>query len=329
MSVSLPSPNPVFALVPRWLTGLSLFESNELRNLSRYIRGYLGGLRSLCVEIEGEEFKYLEGGDGDTIIFLHGILGSKTQWRSLMQTYTQDYRVVALDIPGLCLHQAFAQKKHSLRQLSIWLESVVDRLRSDRVHLVCHSMGCALGSYFAATRPGMVSSLTLMAFPDVFSNRGETLQGLVNEINAMMTGSDVKPLADYYRRAFANPPNIPNIVLRYNLREVNRFRGRVLQAVDEFAQSSPLLMAQMRQLRMPCLVINGDQDNICPVFDETFWRMNVPDLEFVELQDCGHVIHLEKPDEVIFEHRRFLERVDKLLRPEPPEDTGQYGVLLD
>ena len=308
---------------------MSLFEAKELKNLSRYVRGYLGGLHSLCVEIEGEEFRYLEGGEGETIVFLHGILGSKTQWRSLMQSYTQDYRVLAIDIPGLCLHQTFAQKKHTLRQLSIWLEKVLDRLRTDRVHLVCHSMGCALGSYFAATRPDKVQSLTMMAFPDVFSNRGDTLRELMAEINQMMTGTDVEPLADYYRRGFAKPPNIPNIVLRYNLREVCKYRERVLRAIDEFAESSPLLMAQMRRLRLPCLVINGDQDNICPIFEEEFWQMTVPNLEYVVLSECGHIIQLEKPDEVIYEHRRFLERLGKTVQQEPSEDTGQYGIIMD
>lgn len=308
---------------------MSLFEAKELKNLSRYVRGYLGGLRSLCVEIEGEEFKYLEGGEGETIVFLHGILGSKTQWRSLMQSYTQDYRVVAVDIPGLCLHQAFAQKKHTLRQLCIWLERMLARLRSGRIHLVCHSMGCALGAYFAATRPEKVQSLTMLAFPDVFGNRGDTLREMVGDLNQMITGTDVEPLADYYRRGFANPPSIPKIVLRYNLREVCKYRDRTLQAVDEFAESSPLLMAQMRQLRLPCLVVNGDQDNICPIFDEAFWQMTVPDVEYVELMECGHIIQLEKPDDVIFEHRRFLERLGNTDQQEPMDDTGKFGIIMD
>lgn len=308
---------------------MSFFESKELKNLSRYVRGYLGGLRSLHMDIEGEEFKYLEGGEGETVIFLHGILGSKTQWRSLMQAYTNRYHVVAVDIPGLCLHQSFAQKKHTLRQLGIWLERVVERLRAERVHLVCHSMGCAVGSYFAATRPEKVSSVTLMSFPDVFNNRGELLLRLLHEVDSMLTGTDVEPLANYYRRAFANPPNIPKIVLRYNLREVNKYRDELLRAMEEFAESSPVLMAQIRQLKAPCLIIQGDQDGISPTFDNEFWRVNIPHHELVKFDECGHMIPLEKPDEVIFEHRRFLERVGKSKRTASSEDTGRYGIIMD
>ncbi|RLU01587.1 alpha/beta fold hydrolase [Ketobacter sp.] len=308
---------------------MSFIESKDLRNLSRYVRGYLGGLRSLHMDIEGEEFKYLEGGEGETLIFLHGILGSKTQWRSLMQAYTSHYRVVAVDIPGLCLHQTFAQKKHTLRQLSIWLDRVVDRLRCERVHLVCHSMGCALGTYFAATRPERVDSIALMSFPNLFSNRGELLMSKVEEVSDMLNGTDVEPLADYYRRAFAKPPSIPKIVLRYNLREVCKYRESMLQAMREFSESSPLLLAQIRHLKAPCLIIQGDQDGMSPVFDDEFWRVNVPHHESMKLTECGHMVLLEKPDEIIFEHRRFLERVSKAQQSTPAEDTGRYGIILD
>ena len=308
---------------------MSFFDSNDLKNLSRYVRGYLGGLRSLCMEIEGEEFKYLEGGEGETIIFLHGILGSKTQWRSVMQAYTNHYRVVAVDIPGLCLHQTFAQKQHTLRQLSIWLDRVIDHLRTDRVHLVCHSMGCAVGSYFAATRPQRVKSISLVSFPNVFNNRGELLLRLLKEVNQVLTGTDVGPLADYYRRAFANPPNIPKIVLRYNLREVCKYRDSMLQAMEEFAGSSPLLLAQIRQLKVPTLIVQGDQDGISPIYDAEFWRVNVPHHESVTFIECGHMVVLEKPDELIFEHRRFLDRLGKSKVPAAAEDTGSYGIMLD
>lgn len=308
---------------------MSLFESQELKNLTRYVRGYLGGLRTLCIDIEGEEFKYLEGGEGETILFLHGITGSKTQWRSLMQAYTNDYHVVALDVPGLCLHQSFAQKKHTLRQLTLWLERVVNRLRVGRVHLVCHSLGCAIGAYFAATRPEMVKSATFMAFPDVFNHQGKVLRTLLDEVDQMLVGNDIKPLKEFYSRSFFSPPNIPNIVLRYNLRELNQYRQQILQAMHEFADSSPLLMAQLRKLKAPCLMINGDVDNVSPLFGKSFWELNLPSHTYLELFECGHLVHLEKPDEVIYEHRRFLERVGKAVYQPPTEDTGKYGIIMD
>lgn len=308
---------------------MSLFESQELKNLTRYVRGYLGGLRTLCMDIEGEEFKYLEGGEGDTILFLHGITGSKTQWRSLMQAYTNAYHVVALDVPGLCLHQSFAQKKHTLRQLTLWLERVVNRLRVGRVHLVCHSLGCAIGAYFAATRPEMVKSATFMAFPDVFNHQGKVLRTLLDEVDQMLVGNDIKILKEYYSRSFFSPPNIPNIVLRYNLRELNQYRQQILQAMHEFADSSPLLMAQLRKVKAPCLMINGDADNVSPLFAKPFWELNLPSHTYLELFECGHLVHLEKPDEVIYEHRRFLEREGKAVYQPPTEDTGKYGIIID
>jgi len=121
---------------------VSVFDSPELKNLSRYVRSYLGGLKTLCVEVDKQEWKYLEGGKGETIVFLHGGVGSKTQWRSLMQEYLPDHRVIAIDVPGLYVNQAFRFKKHSFRQYGVWLSKVLGQLRLTRVHL----MGISLGS---------------------------------------------------------------------------------------------------------------------------------------------------------------------------------------
>ncbi len=304
---------------------MSLFDARELKNLTRYVRGYLGGLRSLCLDLDGEEFKYLEAGSGETVVFLHGSMGSKTQWRSLMQAYSGDYHVVALDIPGLYMHQNFSGRPHTLRQLTAWLEQVLDRLRLPRVHLVCHSLGAAVGAYFAATRPGRVSSLLLMSFPDIFARQGEPMRQLVSAINLMLETNDVDALAGYYRSAFADPPAVPRIVLRYTLREAQKKREPALQAMCEFAASSPLLMAQLPQIEVPVLVVDGECDHISPLYPESFYRRNLPQCEYHLLPQCGHMVHLERAEELMGLHRGFLLRLDRR-REHSAEPQCRLGV---
>jgi len=313
---------------------LSLFESPELKNLSRYVRGYLGGLRSLCMDIEGEEFKYLEGGKegskAETIIFIHGMMGSKTQWRSMMRAYTEHYRVISLDVPGLSLHTNFAQKKHTLRQLAIWLEKVILHLRVANVHLVCHSMGCAVGAYFAATRPELVKSATFISFPDVFKNKGELFREYLEEINDIMDSNSLLPLQNFYRRTFASPPTIPNVVLRYNLREVKKYKSRLVNSMHDLASSSPLLMAQIRQIRSVTLILNGDEDRVTPLLREPYWKITLPDAEYLQLSECGHMLHMEKAEFASGLHREFLDRYRAAGAFEPrhdkSDDTGQYAI---
>jgi len=312
--MALPIPESLF--FKRLTPVLSLFESTELKNLSRYVSSYLGGLQSLCMEVDGEDVRYLDGGQGETIIFIHGLLGSKTQWRSMMQAYTRRYRVVALDLPGLGHHHAFASKRHSLNNLSTWLDKIITRLRVERVHLVCHSMGCSLGAYYAATYPERVASTCFLAFPNIFGDRGETFRVMVREFHRAIESDNLDAVVNYYRKSYANSPNVPNIVMRYHLREIRKQRERILKSFREVFDSSVVLMVLLRQIQIPCLIINGDQDYICELTDSSFWEMNVGEHTFVTLRNCGHMVPLEKPDEVIFEHRMFLKHLQKI-KPKP------------
>lgn len=275
---------------------MTLLDSPELKNLSRYVRGYLGGLRSLHMEIDGEEFKYLEGGKGETVLFLHGMMGSKTQWRSMMRAYSERYRVISIDVPGLCLHSGFNQKKYSLRQLALWLDQVLASMRLSRVHLVCHALGCAVGAYFSATRPSQVQSAVFISFPDIFRNKGEVFSLYLNEMNDILQSDSLLPLQNYYKRSFTSPPSIPGVVLRYNLREVKKFRQRLIGAMSDLATSSPLLMAQMRQIKASVVVINGEEDQVAPLLKQAYWQQTLPQAEYLELPECGHMLHMEKAD---------------------------------
>lgn len=282
------------------------------------------------MEVDGEEFKYLEGGQGETIVFIHGLLGSKTQWRSIMQAYTGKYRVIAFDIPGLCQHNGFNRKKHSLGNLSGWLEQVISQLRVDRVHLVCHSMGCALGAHFAATHPHRVNSLAFLAFPNLFGDRGETYRVMIREFNRAITDNDMEVVANYYRNSYAKPPTVPGIVMRYNLREIRKQGPRLMTCFREVFDSSLLLLVMLKQIEAPCLIINGDQDYICELTDKHFWEASVAFHRFVILPECGHMIPLEKPDDVIYEHTRFLERMNQFRPPNRPvQSKSGNSTLVD
>ena len=86
----------------------------------------MGSLKTHEVCINDQEWKYIEGGKGEeTIVFIHGLMGSKMLWRSLMQYYMADYRVIALDMPGLFVEHGLKTKRHTFRELITWLELVL------------------------------------------------------------------------------------------------------------------------------------------------------------------------------------------------------------
>src|SRR5438128_12066298 len=51
----------------------------------------------------------------------------------------------------------------------------------------------------------------------------------------------------------------------------------------------------LHRLRMPTLVVWGDEDKIIPVQQAQLWRGHIPNAEVMIVMCAGHLVHLAKP----------------------------------
>ena len=61
------------------------------------------------------------------------------------------------------------------------------------------------------------------------------------------------------------------------------------------ASNSHNLAERLDEIRMPCLVITGDDDRIVPTDQSIRLAGELPDAELVVIPDCGHIPHEECP----------------------------------
>src|SRR5208283_5545077 len=68
------------------------------------------GLQEKSLRVNDHEIVYLEGGQGEPILMVHGFAGNKDNWTGFAKFITPLYHVVALDLPGFgdstCLENA-------------------------------------------------------------------------------------------------------------------------------------------------------------------------------------------------------------------------------
>ena len=117
------------------------------------------------------------------LVFIHGLGGSAAQWHPLLTSLVDCADCLAVDLPGCGLSQldpkdweAYTQKS-LVHLLATIIEHHRDKDHDQRVVLICHSMGCSLGTYLASqTSPfagllsdkvdGMIAMCTLAEPPD-------------------------------------------------------------------------------------------------------------------------------------------------------------------
>jgi pimeloyl-ACP methyl ester carboxylesterase len=112
------------------------------------------------LELDGSPIAYTDEGEGPVLLLVHDGMWSYI-WGQLIGVLRTDHRVITLDFPGSGLSPE-SGRSTSLEGDSMLLESFVQALGLDRVTLVVHDLGGAVGVGLAARRPELIDGLVLV-----------------------------------------------------------------------------------------------------------------------------------------------------------------------
>lgn len=153
---------------------------------------------------------------------------------------------------------------------------------------VCgHSMGGAMAQTLALRYPGLLGALVLVG-------TGARLKVLPNLLASL--SSDYPAAVDSIMK-MAFGPSAPASMLRKSARQMLRVPVGVtlgdFQACDRFD-----IRAEVERIRVPTLIICGSEDRMTPPRYAEFLKEKIPASKLVLIPGAGHMVMLEKPDEV-------------------------------
>ena len=277
---------------------------DKIQVISRHISSYMRG-KVRSVRIDGETWKYYEQGDGEVMLFLHGIGTNISMWRSFMQGFS-GYRRITPNIPGICMFQYFQTKQHSINQLARWLDSFLDAIDTPQVTLVAHSTSCCLGLFYASTRPEKIKRLILISLPDIIRPGDLDNNPVVKEF---FEDIDIRSLEDwnrYFRKVFYRPPAIPRGYQQNNYRTHVENREQFLRVAREFMPSISAVMTHMQRVSCPVLAIHGTHDPYSSPELAASLEHHVQNLQNITLEKTGHVSFVENQTRVFRLMEEFL-----------------------
>ena len=244
------------------------------------------------VTLSNGQLSFRARGDGEAIIFLHGLLGSSKSWAFQFARVSRNYRVIAWDAPG------FGQSALVPASIDAYVEALRGFLASigeTRISLIGHSMGGAVAACFAARFPELVSRLVLSCSHAGYGDP-ETAPLPSKFESRMREFHRIGPVAYGANRARDLLPDcIPACVFDHAAEvasEVNpeglRRATRMLQRTD----NRPLLP----KLTMPILILTGERDDdVRPDLKADLLR-RTPMARHVEMPGVGHAPYFEAPD---------------------------------
>ena len=237
--------------------------------------------------------RYIEGGSGPDLVFLHGA-GGVTPEDPFLNALAKTHHVYAPLVPGYGDSEECPEIRDMLDfTLHTW--DVVEALGLKDPILVGHSMGGMIAAEMAAVAPNDVSRLALIApaglwddehpIVDLFTIMPYEMPELLFHDAAagaaMMTaGRDVED------------PNFLQTYLVTNARQLG-MAGRILFPIPERG-----LQQRLYRIKAKTVLVWGDSDKLIPPVYAHAFKKGIKGCELVSLPEAGHMVILEKPDAV-------------------------------
>ncbi len=116
---------------------------------------------SKFVEVLGSRIHYVEQGEGDPVLFLHGNPTSSYLWRNIIPYVSPVARAIVPDLIGMGRSDK-PDLEYRFFDHSKYVEGFIETLGLERMTLVIHDWGSALGFHYARRHESNVKGLAFM-----------------------------------------------------------------------------------------------------------------------------------------------------------------------
>jgi len=271
----------------------------------------------LRVNVEGIELSYVDGGEGQPIVFVHGIAEDYRAWNEQIEPFSKDHRVITYsrrmsqpnDNGADCSDSTVENNTKDLLGL-------VEELVASPVTLIGHSFGGIIAVNFAIENPQLTRALVIVepGLPLLSATDEKSLTGLVSLLMrhpdaalsaGRFTVDTLIPVLEAYHRgdldgalksfldglqdrkgALGQFPEFAQTMMTQNARTIGEMEARP----PIFNENDP------RSISAPTLLIKGTTD---PDFmRETVDLMSgiMPHSEVLAIPNSGHFPHIENAE---------------------------------
>ena len=278
---------------------------------------------SRFININGINVHYKISGQGEPVfILLHGFAASEFSWREVRQPLAQEYggMVVAYDRPAFGLTQRPMPGEWSGdspygpdAQVNM-LIGLMDALKINRAILVGNSAGGGVAALTALRHPNRVDALILVDPAIGVGSTATWYQPLMTTPQGRQIGiliaRQIKDWGiDFGKSAWHDPSKITPEIWQGYLKPLQVENWD--RALWEFTASSrpTELASQIKSLKMPTLVITGDDDKIIPKERSIQLANDLPNAKLEVIPNCGHVPHEECPTAFLGAVKSFMRMI--------------------
>lgn len=249
---------------------------------------------------EENGFKFLDEGEGEVLVLLHGLFGALSNWETVISHFSKKYRVV---IPMMPIYD-MPLKEAGLEGLVEFISKFFDYKGFDDVTLIGNSLGGHVALIYTLRHQEKVNRLLLTGSSGLFEN---TMGGSYPKRGSY---EFVKTKVAY---TFYDP-EVATKELVDEVFEVTKSIPKCMRIVAMARSAQRHNMAEdIKNIHVPTLLIWGLNDTITPPMVAHEFDRLIPNTELHFIDKCGHVPMMEHSEVFNKLFEEFLEKTKVLI----------------
>lgn len=265
-------------------------------------------VRKELVFSDGIHFAYLEGGEGEPLMLLHGFGGNKDTFTSVSKFLVKHYRVIIPDIIG------FGESAHP-HDVDYSPSAQVERLRLlsqslnlKNLHLGGNSMGGQIAMLYSAMYPSEISSLWLISPAGLWSApKTKIFKEIIETGHNSLIASNVKEFKKVMAIGMNKPPFIPYPMLKELAQE--RIDNVELEKIIFQKMLDQSIEHEINGMEIPTLIVFGKLDRLISLETANVLNEHLTNSQVSYVENAGHVAMFEKPQQCADEYISFRDSI--------------------
>lgn len=247
--------------------------------------------------IGGNKVRYYEAGQGETVIFIHGIGQAMYTFRKNIRVLSEHCHVISIDLWGHGL-SAKPQIDYTIDDFSKLIVDFMDAMEIKQASLLGFSTGAVIALDTAIKYPDYVKQLILLSPGGVTKTYPSLIKHLSTPIisDIIFTCFNKKMIQSILEQAYYDPSLITKDLITHYYKVLSDKENLDSTIITYSNWDDSNIAYELSSIKSPAYIFWGENDTWHPLEMLELYEDALPEVYSATFQNCGHIIHEECAD---------------------------------
>lgn len=246
-------------------------------------------IENTFVDVAGKKTQLMTLGSGPPLLYLHSA-GGETECTDFHRRLAEKFTVYVPAHPGFALSEGLDDIR-DIQDMAWHYVDLMNLLELRGVPVVGFSLGAWLSAEIKLLRPELIGPTVMIAAAGLYVPGAPMAEIFIDDFAKMRELLFFDPESPVAHEIVPASVNDPRILMWLRAREAT---ARV--AWNPYLHD-PKLPLHLHRLTSPVQIIWGRHDRLIPLAHGEFYAQHLPHAELAVLEECGHMVPFEKPNE--------------------------------